>query len=131
MNIIGPILLVAGIWGGAWLLMRWADRPAAKGCTVRDWNTLERMSTGCKGLEDLFLANEEFCPMCYTHTRWWKGGGSWAVERCPNHKYSDKGLLWKNMTRGQKKVTARRMDDMWKDKYGVNYFNEEDRKAYL
>ena len=83
--------------------------------------------TGLFGLEDLFAPNEEFCPMCWTNNYFWVGGGSWSVDRCPNHRNSDEAVLWKNMSRGQKKVAAKKMDEMWMDKY---FFNKKQRGLY-
>lgn len=69
-----------------------------------------------------FVPNEEFCLYCFTHSYFWTGGGSWAMDRCPSHNKDDGDvILWKQMNIWQRNRAAEKFQAMWHDKYGTEY----------
>lgn len=68
-----------------------------------------------------FGENQEFCPYCLTSDYFYRGGGSWAPDRCPYHPQSDDFIFWKHMSFLQRNKAAKRFQRMWKDMHGVEY----------
>ena len=81
-------------------------------------------------LKDLFLDNAMFCKDCFLYDYWFTGGGSWAPERCPFHPKSDEVILWKQMTKAQRKKAARWHDSLWLGKFDCHYFNDRQRELF-
>lgn len=126
-DLAGIFLLMFGLPVAIYLITKWSiNRKFRKTDEARR----ERMEAGKDKLSDLFNENTEFCPKCWTHEYFWTGGGSWSPDRCPYHRNSDDAILWKNMSRSQKKKAARKMDDGWYTKFGNHFFNEKQRKLY-
>ena len=110
-----------------YVMVEWCHRRPDKSVQQR---REERIEKGKDKLNDLFNENSAFCPVCLTHESFWTGGGSWSPDRCSYHRNSDDAILWKNMTREQKKIAAEKMDNKWWQKFGVYYFNKRQRKMY-
>ena len=130
MNIIGPLLFVAGIIVVVllvyWILESDIFGPAAEKIAERQ----ERLDEDKAKLKDLFLGNAMFCKDCFLYDYWFTGGGSWSPERCPFHPKSDEVVLWKQMTKAQREKAARWHDSMWFSKFGNHFFSEKQRKLF-
>jgi hypothetical protein len=84
---------------------------------VKEPRTVKRLTVRDKR----FSANSEFCSHCLTNYYFYRGGGSWAPDRCPYHPKSDDFILWKQMNKKQRDGAAEKFARMWEDMHGVKY----------
>lgn len=128
MSIAEPLLFVFGIIAIAYLVGRLVESDIFKPAAEKMADVLEQKDKA--KLKDLFLDNAMFCKDCFLYDYWFTGGGSWAPERCPFHPKSDEVILWKQMTKAQRKKAARWHDSLWFSKFGNHFFNEKQRELF-